>query len=1026
MAKSPRDHGNIIAFEGPAELVSAQLRLLPTSPQIMILPNLQHYLLGDSNQQPFSVRHLIYQIHKASKTRHAAALEFLRPSRADKKRIIFLDGGTVGAHSLCLSAISKHYTNGDVEKAGSIFNKLASNGVAGLVRGRPTTLSSANDASPQLEKEPRSSKDPDTQATGTRGSSGKKRKSVEEALLESEHDEVDDPIIRAMRAADALYLETECLQPPNHDVDLTSRSTSSSRTRSRRSLSLSALHFAEFLQSSRSSSRSRLTQSYPLTTADNCLAAILQVSATVRPLRTKIPLNSLSWVDEASDVGSSMVSPSSESHSSRPQTPDRLTRREIRVTGVRLLPKQKRTRSKSLERSFLDSEDERSLADLILQLPAERTSRSGSRGGKYQTSCRSSVATTKSGSQPKSTDSNSPDAGAEKAPTTPSNRTSSQPSGEPRSPDTSSDKLVDATDIVHEVLPNAGLSAQQQQQQQQRLFEPVLPLLEDLVVHFSGEAPDELFEMVLQGFRNGANASRTSAMETPGSGGGLGDSESTLKAPNDTAAHRNTILSIETPSELSSYYGVTPPIQTDFIQAAPTLDQRFYNLSVGSQAAVAVQNSLRLVLKSRFPLDNWAYCPSQFSAHMEKESLWKPVFLDAVPRAASKSNRKTDLILAIGAEMGVKREYISTVMGQIEKLGAKTTGLSRTGRLDLRYLIANAMQAFTSQPLTRQARENPFTDSTLLAALIVPHLETYLTLHANVCFLIIEYPVEHLATVLALQKLIGVEMFKVACILNGENPETHDRPLSAPPGLEHERYAAAAGAGALSLPQSPNPESFSGARLFSKANYLLTYLATGSETSGFVAAIRETLASISNYYVPEVPPRKGSLLHNSYMLTDVDLAAKVSKAVRLQTPPPPLHPKTSLSSGILDTPPSSPLEYFSTGKPRSATRPLSPTLSTKSRASLKTPVARGGGSGEEADGSRHVRTPSDSPKDHRLRLVKVNSAPNNYYSRYDGLVADDEDEGDSDAEERRLMPLFLRRQAERGNSQKAMKWLGLE
>jgi hypothetical protein len=39
------------------------------------------------------------------------------------------------------------------------------------------------------------------------------------------------------------------------------------------------------------------------------------------------------------------------------------------------------------------------------------------------------------------------------------------------------------------------------------------------------------------------------------------------------------------------------------------------------------------------------------------------------------------------------------------------------------------------------------------------------------------------------------------------------------------------------------------------------------------------------------------------------------------------------------------------------------------------------------------------------------------------IGGDDDDE--YDAEERRLMPLYLRREAEKGNGEKALKWLGL-
>jgi hypothetical protein len=43
-----------------------------------------------------------------------------------------------------------------------------------------------------------------------------------------------------------------------------------------------------------------------------------------------------------------------------------------------------------------------------------------------------------------------------------------------------------------------------------------------------------------------------------------------------------------------------------------------------------------------------------------------------------------DLILAVGAESGVKKNRLSEIVGQIDQLGFKTSGLSRSGRLDIR------------------------------------------------------------------------------------------------------------------------------------------------------------------------------------------------------------------------------------------------------------------------------------------------------------------------------------------------------
>lgn len=158
------------------------------------------------------------------------------------------------------------------------------------------------------------------------------------------------------------------------------------------------------------------------------------------------------------------------------------------------------------------------------------------------------------------------------------------------------------------------------------------------------------------------------------------------------------------------------------------------------------------------------------------------------------------------------------------------------------------MQAFTAQPLAKQVQSNPFVDRALLAALIIPHLERYMAAHPDVRFLLIEYPAEHLTTILALQTLIGTEMMKVVGIINGDSSSPADRRPSE---------------GFRSL--NPQGAHMSGARLgscsFSRGNFLLASQASGFETAAFVAAIRESLISISDFYIPERPLYKLSLIH---------------------------------------------------------------------------------------------------------------------------------------------------------------------
>jgi hypothetical protein len=165
------------------------------------------------------------------------------------------------------------------------------------------------------------------------------------------------------------------------------------------------------------------------------------------------------------------------------------------------------------------------------------------------------------------------------------------------------------------------------------------------------------------------------------------------------------------------------------------------------------------------------------------------------------------------------------------------------------------MQAFTAQRLTHQTTDNPFTNSYLLATLIIPHLETYLAAHSETRFLLLEYSPEHLATILALQKLVGLDIMKVAQIVDSNAkdplPFTHVRGASIS-GRSNSTDSQASGRLSPStkpLPRTPtaSPEHVS----LTKANFLLTSTATDSEIATFISTVWKILTEISQFYVPE-------------------------------------------------------------------------------------------------------------------------------------------------------------------------------
>ena len=224
MLISPRRAGHIVALEGPSDLVAAQLRLLPTSRQIIILPSLQHYLEDSNPEAPVDPRELIRQYHTASQARHAEAQEFLRPSTpTDENRVVFMHGSTMSAQLTCLSTIMEHEAEGDIEEAHATYIRLASNGVAGLSAPARLSYPRAYVSLPES-----AGRDEETRSSTSSTSSERQdqpdqpdQPDQQERYVESGDDPIGDRIMRAMRAAEALDKETEFLQPVTPDVNLT-------------------------------------------------------------------------------------------------------------------------------------------------------------------------------------------------------------------------------------------------------------------------------------------------------------------------------------------------------------------------------------------------------------------------------------------------------------------------------------------------------------------------------------------------------------------------------------------------------------------------------------------------------------------------------------------------------------------------------------------------------------------------------------------------------------------------------------
>lgn len=298
--------------------------------------------------------------------------------------------------------------------------------------------------------------------------------------------------------------------------------------------------------------------------------------------------------------------------------------------------------------------------------------------------------------------------------------------------------------------------------------------------------------------------------------------------------------------------------------------------------------------------------------------------------------------------------------------------------------MANAIQAFTSQPLANQTSDNPFSNPYLLATLIIPHLETYLALHSEVRYLLLEYPPDHISTVLALQKLVGVDLMKVAQIVDSESTDL--RPFT------HIRGASIS---SDTKPQSPLGKPVGSATedsrdLVHKANFLLTSGASDEEIANLIATVKKILMEVSQFYAPEETQRAPS--------------ADTRKPVRKSGPPP-------LTSSF------SPLAKANSTRSQN---PETPAV-TSPPASVRPQSGRPPSVSETLRSVRTART-GRSTKTARFRRRPLTRDGAESFVTFDPA-----EDSDYDMEERRLMPMFMQKPSRksRPNSRKALKFLGL-
>lgn len=665
----PEYHGSLVAFEGPPDVISTQLRLLPTSPQILILPGIQNYLTSDSTDDAFEPATYVRRVHDAAATRTAAATSFLRDATPNSKRLVFLHGGTPSAYALCIDALAKHETAGDWRRAETLLQELMSSGVAGLSSRKPRRR---NNGGLVLD---------------------------ECALFQAQF---QDPITRAMRAADALDEQTAALQPDSDQPLCKPRP---------RSMSLPVYGYVDHLGDS---APFYVFGAKAKEEVDN--EVIEDEGIQGRSFFLQSPRLDGCFYDDQDDLD--------------PSEPPR--RRSVTPRSPSCMGEAYRSRYNSLVtddgQSLLEAGDvvfgEASLVRMSKDMPPRNLKRV--RSLDTGTARRASYLPLRLPPTDLTEDAlenlrrfSCADASHDRLPISPVS---------PRFSVYGSPKAVivkpvrptkkDPVRPARESYVDKGTDAQGDAGAEDEASQSVLPFNEDMVLYFKDESPDPLLDSVLESFRSGTyplppgshDARRQSAMEH------LGDPMHGQSTPpgsdEDSSSVTEFMEAITKPISLNDDYDpfaydkyptwtappkpttsisptVTPPTpaQTPPPPTAASVNQEAkitdFDMS-GCRTAVALQNALRSTLEKCLPGENSGFHQFSFQHLPELGRLWKPLFKGDA-ESQSEEGRSVGQIIAVGAQVGVKREFVTSVSRRLEMLGSDLSGALRSGRLDFRY-----------------------------------------------------------------------------------------------------------------------------------------------------------------------------------------------------------------------------------------------------------------------------------------------------------------------------------------------------
>lgn len=689
--------GSIVAFEGHPETISTQLRLLPTSPQILILPGVHCYLPTDDGHQHCETHDYIRKAHDALMARNETARAFLQSSTPSDKRLVFMNGGTPSAQALCIRHIMTRETRGDLVEAEAMFNFLVKEGL-GALELQAKKWNEKDEASEKRCEATKAHLYPNAPPKISPQGQEHEQERGSQKELSDELDE--DPITRAMRAAEALDRQTANLQPSN-DLDLTLPRS--------RSASLPMYGYSDnfgdaapfFVFGSRPRANSDTT---------------FQEAADDVPVPITTPRFSVTHYDDQT------VDHSTFAGSKDPEPSPRCVGE---IYGPTFLHS---PLVDTLPTSKSDVLDVRSSGDVVfgeaslidMRLPPNRGPVTRVRSldrifpstPKYHDLCiplRVAEADTESPRRPHScmvvpdeTDPSSSRLNFIDGPRTIVVR-SKQPSIVSLTPVPTDRKRKPSCSYVDRGT-DADVAIEKPEP-----FAPALPVTEDLVVYFRDDVSDVLLDTVVKSFKDGAYpilSNSPDGSEADTANDQLPRTPKSQSIYKEGETPKGTFVDVDEYDPFAYIQSTWPPPKPVEsvpapmkVERSPTLEkspvpsisidknEKFLEFVFSSnQTAVAIQNSLRAALSIYFPPGTSGYRQFSFSLLPELEGLWKPIFREAEPGSPRKNNRRMDQVLAVGSQKAIKKDYSLAIVGLLDKLGTKKSGMRRSGRLDFRYV----------------------------------------------------------------------------------------------------------------------------------------------------------------------------------------------------------------------------------------------------------------------------------------------------------------------------------------------------